>query len=100
MGISDARGKVVAFRLSPDEYEHVQLAAELGGARSISDFARVAVLDRADSATVITMDMSELRRLNDRSEEMFRMLLELRRSLAEVQEGSARVGVGAEEVPK
>ena len=39
-----SRSKLVSFRLSPEEYDALRQACIASGARSISDFAREAVL--------------------------------------------------------
>ena len=39
------RSRLVSFRISPDELENLRVASLLHGARTLSDFARGAVLD-------------------------------------------------------
>ena len=39
------RNRLVSFRLSPEELEHLRVACLLQGARNLSDFARGAVLE-------------------------------------------------------
>jgi len=38
------RDRVMVFRLSQDEYEHLRSAAEVNGGRSVSDFIRSTLL--------------------------------------------------------
>jgi len=44
MSVFNPRNRLVNFRLSEDEYERLRAACGVHGARSISDFARSAVL--------------------------------------------------------
>ncbi|MBM3767792.1 MAG: hypothetical protein FJW32_20585 [Acidobacteria bacterium] len=44
MAITKPRTRLVNFRVSEDEFKSLREACETGGARSISDFARHAVL--------------------------------------------------------
>jgi len=81
MGVANPRYRVVTFRLSSNEYEIVHKASEQEGARSLSDFARNAVLDRA--AKPRNSVREQLRVLSSRSEQLFEMLLELDRRIRE-----------------
>ena len=47
MAISRPRYRIVNFRLSAEEYETVFNAGEAMGARSMGEFARAAVLEKA-----------------------------------------------------
>lgn len=44
MAVTKPRNRLVNFRVSEDEFRSLREACESGGARSISDFARCAVL--------------------------------------------------------
>jgi hypothetical protein len=44
MAVTKPRTRLVNFRVSEDEFQSLREACESGGARSISDFARCAVL--------------------------------------------------------
>ena len=44
MAVIKPRNRLVNFRVSEDEFKSLREACETGGARSISDFARCAVL--------------------------------------------------------
>ena len=44
MSVTKPRNRLVNFRVSEDEFQSLREACETGGARSISDFARCAVL--------------------------------------------------------
>lgn len=46
MSILKSRAKVITFRVSPDEYEALAISCSESGARSISAFARSAVIER------------------------------------------------------
>jgi len=47
MAIGKRKSKIVTFRLSAGEYEALSESCIAAGASSISEFARLAVLDRA-----------------------------------------------------
>jgi uncharacterized protein (DUF1778 family) len=76
MIVTNPRYRVVTFRLSASEYASVYAAAEMRGARSMSDFARAAVLARAAEAPAAP-ETDQLRALNLRSEQVMQILLEL-----------------------
>ena len=44
VAVTKPRNKIVIFRLTQEEYRHVETASSAGGARSMSDFARSKVL--------------------------------------------------------
>ena len=46
MPVLKRKSKVITFRASPDEYEALAISCSEAGARSISAFARSAVLER------------------------------------------------------
>lgn len=46
MSVLNPRNRLVNFRLSEEEYERLDAACKAMGARSISDFARSAVLEK------------------------------------------------------
>ncbi len=49
MAVTKPRNRLVNFRVSEDEFNSLREACESGGARSISDFARCAVLSPASN---------------------------------------------------
>jgi hypothetical protein len=49
MAVTKPRNRLVNFRVSEDEFNSLREACESGGARSISDFARCAVLSPTSS---------------------------------------------------
>ena len=51
MSVLRPRNRLVNFRLSEDEFERLKASCALQGARSVSDFARSAVLDRMETGT-------------------------------------------------
>jgi uncharacterized protein (DUF1778 family) len=93
MGVVNPRGRVITFRLSNTEYELVLRAAKGSGARSLSDFGRGAVLDRAQVPTQIPKgsdsDHEQLRVLSERSERLFHLLHELNQRLSALHDSSA-----------
>jgi hypothetical protein len=48
MSVLRPRNRLVNFRLSEDEFERLKASCALQGARSVSDFARSAVLERME----------------------------------------------------
>jgi uncharacterized protein (DUF1778 family) len=85
MAIGNSRDRVITFRLSSREYQAVFGAAEIGCARSISDYARTAVLDRAQFVEPIDSERVQLRLLMERSARLYELLLELSCRLATEQ---------------
>ncbi len=51
MSVINPRNRLVNFRLSESEFENLRTACQTLGARSISDFARSAVLERMSQCT-------------------------------------------------
>ena len=49
MSVLRPRNRLVNFRLSEDEVDRLKASCALQGARSVSDFARSAVLDRMEA---------------------------------------------------
>ena len=49
MGVLKTRSRLVSFRLTQEELEHLRVACLLHEARNVSDFARAAVLQQADA---------------------------------------------------
>ncbi|MEO7648833.1 MAG: hypothetical protein ABIZ80_00055 [Bryobacteraceae bacterium] len=70
------------MRLSTEEYENVCTASVAQGARSISDFARAAVLNRAQS-NGNTID-GELANVNERIAELSGMLREMNQRVGRI----------------
>ncbi len=50
LSVLNPRNRLVNFRLSPDEVHQLEVACTVSGARSLSDFARTAVLTATASA--------------------------------------------------
>ena len=48
MAIQKPRTRLINFRVSEDEYDQLRQASEKSGARSLSDFARSAILHSFD----------------------------------------------------
>lgn len=51
MAIQKPRTRLINFRVSEDEYDQLRQASEKSGARSLSDFARSAILHSFDGDT-------------------------------------------------
>lgn len=51
MSVLRPRNRLVNFRLSEDEFDRLKASCALQGARSVSDFARSAVLDRMETSS-------------------------------------------------
>ena len=81
MRIFNPRLRVITFRLSSSEYERVSRAAKGSGARSLSDFARGAVLDRTQVPNGRESDQEQLRIISERSEQLLQMLFEVKQRL-------------------
>ena len=75
--VNKQRSRVVTFRLSADEFEKVEAAVVTGKARSISDFARVAVLTLADKVSGVVSESDQIQAINARSEQALQILLDL-----------------------
>ena len=82
MAVANPRYRIITFRLSSNEYEHVYAAAETDAARSLSDFARAAVLERAGVGRDLLSEREQLRMLTAKAEQMMRMLAELDKRLS------------------
>ena len=61
MAVTKPRTRLVNFRVSEDEFKSLREACETGGARSISDFARHAVLGAPEKGTNETEEVLRLR---------------------------------------
>lgn len=90
MAVLKSRSRLVTFRLSTDEYEDLKKACIDEGARSISDFARAAVLHRAQTRNSTKASLGDdLATLSSRLEELDGALKDLSGRIARVL-GSAR----------
>jgi hypothetical protein len=61
MSVINPRNRLVNFRLSEAEFENLRTACQALGARSISDFARSAVLEKMSQHVPGPADMSNQR---------------------------------------
>jgi uncharacterized protein (DUF1778 family) len=81
MAVVDPRMKVVMFRLTEQEYDQIREACHKSGARSLSDFARTAVLSDARSIIAPTgtdkpeVLVDDLRRRMDELETRLREMM-------------------------
>jgi uncharacterized protein (DUF1778 family) len=85
VALANPRTHIVTFRVSSAELEILHKAARMEGARSLSDFARVAVLARA-AEHHDTSEQGELLILHKRSEQLRHMLLRLDDRLRQASE--------------
>ncbi len=63
MATDRKRNRLVSFRLSEQEYQILYDSTRTGGARSISDFARRALLDSSERGTPVTVGNDTLEQL-------------------------------------
>jgi hypothetical protein len=83
MSLLKNRDRLVSFRLTPDELESLRVACLLRGARSISEFARGAVLDMSgpraggqvlERIAAVEQRLSEVQTLAGRHQDELRTL--------------------------
>lgn len=90
VAVLKSRSRLVTFRLSTDEYEDLKRVCIEEGARSISDFARAAVLYRVQTRGSTKASLGDdLATLSARLEELDSALKDLSGRIARVL-GSAR----------
>ena len=83
MAIDRKRSRLVSFRLSEQEYQMLHNSTLSGGARSISDFARRALLDRNGPATLVEgAPASGVTVNNDTLEQLVTTMSELNRVIS------------------
>ncbi len=97
MSVLKPRNRLVNFRLSEEEFERMKSACQKSGARSVSDFARGAVLramEEAELGATISGEVAPLARLDqvvttleERVEQLLRLLEGVSGSLAPVDSG-------------
>ncbi len=80
MAVTNPRTKLVNFRLSEEEFENLKEACGTFGARSVSDFARSAVLSKFRSAVEPAIETS-LSVMNGKVDELELSLSNLMRQL-------------------
>ncbi|MDX2150474.1 MAG: hypothetical protein SFV54_07055 [Bryobacteraceae bacterium] len=97
MAVLKSRSRLVTFRLSTDEYEDLKRVCIEEGARSISDFARAAVLYRVQTRSATKASLGDdLATLSSRLEELDSALKDLSGRIARVL-GSANEQRAAQE---
>lgn len=85
MAILAARKRIVTFRLTDTEFAALRRVCEVAGSRSISDFAREAVMQRVSSqGTTKPIPNDDLRALTHRLEDLADGVRELRNRIARV----------------
>lgn len=87
------RRRVINFRLSDEEYQHLKAACERSGSHCLSDFARAAVLRRAE--TEISTDgnvHSRLLHLDRRIEDLGAQVHQLIKMMDPASKASAAKG--------
>ncbi len=91
MAVFKPRSRMISFRLSEDEYERLKQNSLAGGARSVSDYARLVLSD------LMAGRLATDHRAETRIEEIDRRIDELRselKRLSEVVEHHAGNGAG------
>lgn len=89
MSVIDARYKVITFRISSNEYDHISSAAQLKGARSLSEFARRSVLERVRAERDVKREREQLRLMSEKLNELCNMLNDLQSKVAQQAEMNA-----------
>jgi hypothetical protein len=56
MAISKPRNRVVLFRLTQEEFDEVQQACTIGGARSVSEYARARILGLSETTSLARLE--------------------------------------------
>lgn len=84
MAVLTSRSRLVTFRLSADEYKELQTVCIAEGARSISDFARSAVLRRMIQPGKRVTLSEDLATLGDTLQELDTSLQDLRGRIARI----------------
>jgi hypothetical protein len=86
MSITKTRNRLVSFRLTDEELENLRVACLIQGARNVSDFARTAVLDLAETGgdreskllgrfSAVELQVAEIESSVQRNEDMLRAVL-------------------------
>lgn len=95
MAVLKSRSRLVTFRLSNEEYESLKNTCVAEGARSISDFARAAVLHRVETHGSKRVSLGDdLATLSARLEELDGALRDLSGRIARVLGNAKRSGFG------
>lgn len=81
MALAQPRYRIVNFRLTAREYEAVFQAGEAFGCRSIGEFARTAVLEKAGHLVNPQQTADQLQSLLGKFEEMQRALRDIQQKL-------------------
>jgi hypothetical protein len=76
MAIIKPRNRVVIFRVTQEEYSHLETACTIGGARSLSDFARSRVLSGPEPPPVLSQVEVKLDELKSAVEMLATRLVE------------------------
>jgi uncharacterized protein (DUF1778 family) len=74
MAPAKARRRLVNFRLTQDEYDHLKEASSAAGAHSLSDFARTTLLTAVDPSIYTTRSTQSITRQIDRLQSSIRLL--------------------------
>lgn len=100
MAVTKPRNRLVNFRVSEEEFVSLREACETGGARSVSDFARSAVLGstgfRADAEDILRL---RLALIEEKMTEVDSKLLLIARMLRETSVPLQAGGVAAASGP-
>jgi hypothetical protein len=89
MAVFKPRTRLVSFRLSDDEYEHLRKASLSRGARSVSDYARAALCRLLADGLELGSDGLEAKVLQ-LDEQMQQLSLELHRLQQSIDRGAGQ----------
>lgn len=98
MGLLNRRSLLVTFRVSPEEHKELQVSRLNCGARSISDFVRVAALQKAHNTFATARSLSgDLMTLSEGLRELDALLVDAQNKIRAVLGPIPRAsGCGAE----
>ena len=91
MPILKNRNRLVSFRVTTEEYDHLRALCVTKGARSISEFARNAVLLEAEGGRQISIG-EDLATLGSQLRHLDKSLVSLRERIAKVIGPASRAG--------
>lgn len=79
MAIQKPRTRLINFRVSEEEYDQLRLASERSGARSLSDFARSAILHsfNGDSQSLVPALSGIDRKVDEMQEKLGKIVVRL-----------------------
>lgn len=94
MPVTQPRNRVVLFRLTQEEYQHLQAACTEESARSISDFARARVLGAPPDVSSLAKIEAKLAELSDAVERLTRVVEQNQNTSPRADAATAALGSG------